>query len=52
VREALAAAMDPAETLFAKERENISRDEIHQCGLYIHILSLLEFNDENAKLIN
>jgi hypothetical protein len=40
VREALTHALNPDETLFAKERENIWRDEIYQTGLYTRILSL------------
>jgi hypothetical protein len=39
VHEALETAMGSSITLFAKERENVWRDEIHQFELYIHILS-------------
>ena len=39
VRKEISGAMTAEETLFAKERENIWRDEIYQLGLYIRVLS-------------
>jgi hypothetical protein len=39
VHEALETAMGSSVTLFAKGRENVWRDEIHQFELYIHMLS-------------
>jgi hypothetical protein len=39
VHEALETDTGSSITLFAKERENVWRDEIHQFELYIHILS-------------
>ena len=40
VRQKLRVALDPDDDLFAKERENVWRDEVHMWGLYTRILSM------------
>jgi hypothetical protein len=40
VREELKTALGTSSTLFAKERQNLWRDEVYQCELYTHILSM------------
>jgi hypothetical protein len=59
VRETLTNALNPDETLFAKERENIWRDEVYQTGLYTRILSLCwsrqmgdDAHGSNDELVN
>jgi hypothetical protein len=40
VREELKTALGTSNTLFAKERQNLWRDEVYQCELYTRILSI------------
>src|SRR5271154_141481 len=40
VRQKFRVALDPDDDLFAKERENVWRNEVHMWGLYTRILSM------------